>query len=1136
MDLFELAAKIKLDSSDYDRGMEKAEKRGKGLANALSGSFEKITKGVKTASKALTVGFGAAVAATVPVIKKAVSAYAKYEQLVGGVETLFKEASVFVLQDAKKAYKEAGISANQYMEIATSFAASLMQGLGGDSVKAAEAANKAIIDMSDNANKMGTDIESIQNAYRGFSKQNFMMLDNLKLGYNGTKTEMERLLKDAEKLTGRKYDISNFADIIDAIHEIQVNMGVAGTTAKEAATTITGSWGSVKASWEDLLVAMADPKGDVKTATQNFIDSGKTMLKNVLPTIRQAISGLGDFIAEVAPMIGEELPKLIVEFLPKFLKAGKNLAQGLWKGIKAAWGKIDWNGLASTVWKGIQDGISELGGLIFGRNKDGSVNWPTWNSVKSFAIEKWEEIKAGAADLAGLIFGKNDKGEVNWPTWESVKDFAKEKWEEIKAGALAIADWLGGLTFGRTEDGSVNWPTWESVKDFAKEKWEEIKAGALAIADWLGGLAFGRTEDGSVNWPTWESVKDFAKEKWEEIKTGALAIAEWLGGVAFGKSEDGSVNWPDWESVKDFAKEKWEAIKAKALAIAEWLGGVAFGKKEDGSVNWPDWETVKDFAKEKWEDIKKGALEIADWLGGVAFGRKEDGSVNWPEWSNVKDKAEEAWNAIKAKAAEMVGLDADATWDQILGAGKTAIINWFKDNEVINAVTDFFTMVFNGALAAIAGLNKELAESGTTVKLGEMIGQGILDALSYVGEAIMNPIIGLFGGSTGGNGDALEAILSNAFTSTLYSIFSVAATALYTAIGKPIETIFTEIKQAYVDLWNLISNFFSTLWTDFTSNVVQPIADFFTTNIIDPIKTFFEPVINTIRNIYNAIVRFFGGNPDYFNKVKQSREVTKVVDQLVREGGVEQLLGLDNRSQVAKVKGYFKSVMPGATPEAIEEAAQEYVRVLNEYAKEVLSGRNLTEVLEGKEQGGFSLEWWDKKFFSLFDGLSYEEFASAMDNAQASTQELSSGASHAASVLSRIQVPSWVVANGSSRNTIDAQSSQGANVNGSASFNQNSTYNAKGAWDIPYDTEARVHANEMILNATQARQYREGNAFGGVSEIVAALHSLRQDMQNIQLVVGEKALGRATVQYGGSRMNGYIGRSERRVAAGYGWG
>lgn len=173
MDLFELAAKIKLDSSDYDKGLAKAEKQGKGFADKLSRGFEKITKSVKTASKALTVGFGAAVAATVPIIKKAVSAYANYEQLVGGVETLFKDAAGFVLDDAKQAYKEAGISANQYMEISTSFAAALMAGLENDGVKAAEAAKRAIVDMSDNANKMGTDIESIQNAYRGFSKQNF---------------------------------------------------------------------------------------------------------------------------------------------------------------------------------------------------------------------------------------------------------------------------------------------------------------------------------------------------------------------------------------------------------------------------------------------------------------------------------------------------------------------------------------------------------------------------------------------------------------------------------------------------------------------------------------------------------------------------------------------------------------------------------------------------------------------------------------------------------------------------------------------------------------------------------------------------------------------------------------------------
>lgn len=207
-----------------------------------SGSkFEKlgsVLKGVGVAMGAVVVAAGAA---AVKLGKEVVAAYADYEQLVGGVDTLFKDSSAAVQSYAANAFKTAGMSANEYMETVTSFSASLIQSLGGDTAKAAKAADTAIIDMSDNANKMGTSISSIQDAYQGFAKQNYTMLDNLKLGYGGTKTEMERLLSDAEKLSGQKYDISNLNDVYAAIHVIQTEMGITGTTAKEATETISGS-------------------------------------------------------------------------------------------------------------------------------------------------------------------------------------------------------------------------------------------------------------------------------------------------------------------------------------------------------------------------------------------------------------------------------------------------------------------------------------------------------------------------------------------------------------------------------------------------------------------------------------------------------------------------------------------------------------------------------------------------------------------------------------------------------------------------------------------------------------------------------------------------------------------------------
>lgn len=230
---------------------------------------------VKTAATALGTAAAAATAAlaaaAIKLGKEVISAYADYEQLVGGVETLFKDSSGKVMEYANDAYKTAGLSANEYMETVTGFSASLISSLGGDTEKAAEYANMAITDMSDNANKMGSDMASIQNAYSGFAKQNYTMLDNLKLGYGGTKEEMQRLLEDAEKLSGVKYDISSYSDIIDAIHVVQTEMGITGTTAKEAEATISGSIGMLKSSFQNLITGLGDADANIDKLCDNVV-------------------------------------------------------------------------------------------------------------------------------------------------------------------------------------------------------------------------------------------------------------------------------------------------------------------------------------------------------------------------------------------------------------------------------------------------------------------------------------------------------------------------------------------------------------------------------------------------------------------------------------------------------------------------------------------------------------------------------------------------------------------------------------------------------------------------------------------------------------------------------------------------
>lgn len=279
---------------------------------------EVIIAGVKGLANAMkTVASG-----LVNIGKEAIKNYADYEQLIGGVETLFKESADVVEGYANNAYKTAGLSANEYMETVTSFSASLLQSLDGDTAKVAEVGNMAVTDMADNANKMGTSMSMIQSAYQGFAKQNYTMLDNLKLGYGGTKTEMERLLADATKISGVKYDISSLNDVYQAIHVIQGELGITGTTAKEASTTISGSLNSMKSAWQNLLTGIADDNADFEGLIGNFVESIMTFADNIVPRIEVVMDGLVDLILGMADTL-----------LPKVLDIAVNLVQNLVSGI-----------------------------------------------------------------------------------------------------------------------------------------------------------------------------------------------------------------------------------------------------------------------------------------------------------------------------------------------------------------------------------------------------------------------------------------------------------------------------------------------------------------------------------------------------------------------------------------------------------------------------------------------------------------------------------------------------------------------------------------------------------------------------------------------------------------------------------
>lgn len=319
MNLFELFVKIGVDDQ---------------ASGKLKYLGEKLGNGLKTAAKIGTAAVGAAAAGITALTAAAVNNYAEYEQLVGGVETLFKGSAEKVQEYAANAYKTAGMSANEYMSTVTSFSASLLQSLGGDTDKAAEYANQALTDMSDNANKMGTSMEMIQNAYQGFAKQNYTMLDNLKLGYGGTQSEMQRLIKDAAALDSSiDANSMSFGNIVKAINVVQTEMGITGTTAKEAASTIQGSVGMMKSSWTNLITGISDENANLDVLITNFVDSVGTVAQNIVPKIGVALNSASKLISDLIPVIVQEIPVLIEENLPILVEAAVGIVQSLMDGI-----------------------------------------------------------------------------------------------------------------------------------------------------------------------------------------------------------------------------------------------------------------------------------------------------------------------------------------------------------------------------------------------------------------------------------------------------------------------------------------------------------------------------------------------------------------------------------------------------------------------------------------------------------------------------------------------------------------------------------------------------------------------------------------------------------------------------------
>lgn len=533
MDVFDLVAKIRLDDSEYERGVGEAK-----------GTFSNLASGVKTGLSTVAKVGGAAVAAGVAGVtsltKMGVEGYAQYEQLVGGVETLFKDSQGTVMQYAENAYKTAGMSANQYMETVTSFSASLIQSLDGDTAKAAEVGNMAITDMSDNANKMGTSMEMIQNAYNGFAKQNYTMLDNLKLGYGGTKEEMQRLIDDANRVKEANGEMANlsidsFADVSEAIHIIQTEMGITGTTSREAATTIEGSVSMMKGAWQNLVVGMADENANMEVLIDNFVESTAMAAQNLLPRIEQTLIGIGDLITELAPVIAAALPQLVKAVLPGLLEAGISLVTAIVEGVVSALPD-----LGAALLKGLQIILIEVFGVSEEKAFDFAVKLNgAFNTIRDGFYELVQSAQTEGTFLNKVWTGLKDTAKV-------FCDFCVALWDALSAAF----EWCVGQI--KTEGTTLN------------TIWDNIKIGITTAIDVIKGVLKVFTSILKGDWSgAWNACKDTVKSVFSGIKESVKNGVEWL---------------------KNALKFKWELPKLKLPHISVKGGEAPYGIGGKGSL------------------------------------------------------------------------------------------------------------------------------------------------------------------------------------------------------------------------------------------------------------------------------------------------------------------------------------------------------------------------------------------------------------------------------------------------------------------------------------------------------------------------------------------------------------------------
>jgi phage-related protein len=740
---------------------------------SAKGISEKITKemqgdivpaGKNVGNSLMSSIKGAIVAAGIgTLIKDSILEGGKLQQSLGGVETLFKNNADAVKQYANEAYKTTGLSANVYMENVTGFSASLISSLGGDTAKAAKVANMAMVDMADNSNKMGTSMESIQNAYQGFAKKNYTMLDNLKLGYGGTKQEMERLLADAQKLTGVKYDINNLSDVYEAIHVIQGELGITGTTAKEAATTLQGSFASMKAAFTNLLGKLALGE-DIQPSLEQLGQTVSTFLVgNLLPMIGNLLKGVPALVIGALSGIADQLEGILGKGTVEKIKTTLKGIRGAFEGVIGfLTGSLSKEGAIDLMKSfGLDEGTATNIITTFENIKNTfSTVYETLKNVASGILNFVQEL-LGVNDTAGVV-ERLSAAFATFSGWvktgadivKGLTDYFREN--ETAAGILKIilSALIGLLLSLKAANGVISLisklkslgivlTTLKTTLSFLSTTFTVVRTAVsafsavlmanpimvlvVAIAAVVAGLIyfFTQTEKGKQIWSSfvefltnlWNGIKDFFSGLWEGIKTTIETvwngIKEFFSGLWLGiKTTVETV----WNGIKEFFSTLWEGIKTTVETV--WNG-----IKEFFSTLWEGikttvetvWNGIKEFFSTLWEGIKTTVETV--WNG-----IKEFFSTLW---EGIKTTVETVWNSVKEFFS--------TTWDSIKSTVET-VWNSVKEffSTTFNSIVETATNIFNDFSAFLSRLWESIKEA---VRVGwESIKRTVSDLIKGIVE------------------------------------------------------------------------------------------------------------------------------------------------------------------------------------------------------------------------------------------------------------------------------------------------------------------------------------------------------------------------------------------------------------------